>query len=691
MNDPKTFEPSPEPSPSDRVPSESERQLRAIYESALDAFLIADDEGRYLSANPAACSLLGAAEADILGRRISDFMAPGFDFQEVWGVFLEQGSGRGELALVRADGTSRMVEFNAIANVLPGRHLSILRDVTARKRAEDALELLAEAGQLLSESLDYHATLQNVARLAVPLLADWCMLDLLSEEGVLERLVTVHADPARQPLVEELKHWPPRPDDDLSTAAILRSGQSMLIPELTAEQLESSSRGADHLRAIHALDPRSVISVPLVARGRTLGVWRFVRSHAGHPYGEADLRLAESLARRAALALDNAWLYRQAEAANQAKDQFLAALSHELRTPLTPVLALISKLERGESPREDLRRDLSVIRRNVELEARLIDDLLDLTRITRGKVELHREVTPVDPLLLHAVRICCADAAAAGRLRVETDLRAPEPRVWADGARLTQVFWNLLSNAVKFTPDGGTIRVSTAVEDGELVVEISDTGAGIEPEVLPRIFDAFEQGRFDTARLFGGLGLGLAISKAILDVHGGGLTARSEGRGRGATFTVRMALSAGPEEAQAPREPRAPGEAGPDAAEPPLSLLLVEDHADTAEVIADLLRSEGHRVVVAGSVAAGLEAAAAGPGIDVVISDLGLPDGSGLDLMRELRDRYGLTGIAFSGYGTDEDRRQSEAAGFASHLTKPVAFDALAGEIRRIAAARSAV
>jgi PAS domain S-box-containing protein len=673
-----------EPGRQERSPSASELQLRAIYESALDAFLIADDEGRYLSANPAACALLGISEAEILSHRVSDFMEPGLDFQEAWRAFLEQGSGRGEITLVRPDGSLRTAEYSAIANVLPGRHLSILRDITGRKRAEDALELLAETGHLLSESLDYHLTLQNVSRLAVPLLADWCMLDLLSEEGVLERLVTVHSDPAKQLLVEQLKLYPAQPDDDLSTAAILRSGRSLMIPELTAEQLASSSRSADHLRAIHALEPRSALSVPLIARDRKLGVWRFVRSRPGHPYGEADLRLAESLARRAALAIDNARLYRQAEAANQAKDKFLATLSHELRTPLTPVLALLSKLERGAG--DEQRRDLAVIRKNVELEARLIDDLLDVTRIARGKVELRREATALHPLLRQAIEISCADAVAAGRLRVETELRAPEPRVWGDGPRLIQVFWNLLSNAVKFTPEGGTIRVRTALDPGDpgrtLAVEVSDTGAGIEPDVLPRIFDAFEQGRLDTAQQLGGLGLGLAISKAILDAHGGTLDARSEGRGRGTALTVRLPLYQGPEEAQRPSsEPAAAGR--------PLSILLVEDHFDTAEVIADLLRDRGHQVAVAGSVAAALDAAHSG--LDLVISDLGLPDGSGHALMRTLHDRYGLTGIAFSGYGTDEDRRQSLDAGFAAHLTKPVPFDALLEAIRRTGDAQRAM
>jgi PAS domain S-box-containing protein len=652
-----------------------------VYESALDAFLIADDEGRYLSANPAACALFGVAEEDLLGRRIADFMAPGFDFAQAWGGFLEAGRGRGEIVLTLPDGSSRNVEFHAISNVLPGRHLSILRDITGRKRAEDALELLAEAGHILSESLDYHVTLQNVARLAVPLLADWCVLDLLTEDGVFERLVTVHSDPAKQPLVEELKRHPPSWEDAFGPAASLRSGQPLLIPEVTPELAARLSRHSDHQSLIEALELRSIVGVPLIARDRVLGAWTFIRSHPGEPYGEADLRLAETLARRAALAIDNAGLYRQAAVANQAKDRFLANLSHELRTPLTPVLALISKMERASDLGAELRRNLAVVRRNVELEARLIDDLLDLTRISRGKVEIQPEVTSVHSVLRHALQICTADAVAAGLLRVETDLGAPEPRVWADGTRLTQVFWNLLSNAVKFTPPGGTIRVSTRIESGEVAVEISDTGNGIDPGVLPRIFDAFEQGSFDTARRFGGLGLGLAISKAILDAHGGSLTAKSGGRGQGTTFVVRLALYAG----AAPAGTGAPAPAAVlnGAAERPLAILLVEDHEDTADALADLLRERGHRVVVAGSVAAA-EAAAEGAVLDLVISDLGLPDGSGHALMRALKDRYGLTGIALSGYGTEEDRRESEAAGFAAHLTKPVSLDTLLAAIRQV-------
>ena len=378
-----------------------------------------------------------------------------------------------------------------------------------------------------------------------------------------------------------------------------------------------------------------------------------------------------------------------AEAANRAKDQFLATLSHELRTPLTPVLAVVSSLERDERLDELVREELAMIRRNIELEARLIDDLLDLTRITRGKIELHSEVIDLRQVLDHALQTCCSPELAARCPRIVTDLDEGDHRVWGDASRLTQVLWNLLSNAVKFTPAEGTITVRSRREPGEdggwLRIEIRDDGIGIEPDVLPRLFEGFEQGERSITRQFGGLGLGLAISKAIAEMHGGSLAAASEGRGRGATFTLKL-----PDRGDlAVKEADHAAEAGgTDGAGRSLHLLLVEDHADTAEAMADLLRLLGHRVDVAGTVAAALDTAqgSAGDPFDLVVSDLGLPDGTGLDLMRELTRRHGLRGIALSGYGMEEDIRKSREAGFARHLTKPVNLQALESAIRQAAA-----
>jgi signal transduction histidine kinase/CheY-like chemotaxis protein len=378
-----------------------------------------------------------------------------------------------------------------------------------------------------------------------------------------------------------------------------------------------------------------------------------------------------------------------AEAMNQAKDHFLAMLSHELRTPLTPVLAVISGLDRSDHLPPALRQDLAMMRRNIELEARIIDDLLDLTRVSSGKIQLDRRSVDLREILAHAVRTSCGEALSTGSPRVELDLADADHRLWGDASRLTQVFWNLLNNAVKFTPREGTITVRSRREASRLAVEIADTGVGIEPDVLPRIFDAFEQGGDGVMHRYGGLGLGLAIGKAIVDLHGGEIVARSEGRGRGTSFTVHLpiGLPVFSEEAEEAVEP-APADASAHGAAPrSLRILLVEDHADTAEALAELLRLGGHEVTVAATSAearAAAERAGTG-GFDLVVSDLGLPDGSGQDLMRHLSSRYGLHGIALSGYGMDADIRRSREAGFECHLTKPVNLETLEAAIQQVA------
>jgi len=588
-----------------------------------------------------------------------------------------------------AEETLRAIrEGEADALVITERHGEKIYTLKSA-RAEENLRLLADAGAMPTESLDLAATLQSAARLAVSGFADWCVIDLTTEEGPIERVAAAHADPDRQALVDELKRFPPLGDEVHGPALVLRTGQARRLATMSPECLATAGQDPEHQRAFAALAPSSALQVPLAARGRILGVWSFYSSSSGRSYDEGDLALAEELGRRAALAIDNARLYGAAQAANLAKDQFLATLSHELRTPLTPVLAVISSLEGDDRLEAKVRESLAMVRRNVELEARLIDDLLDLTRIARGKLELSRRPADLRRLVEQAIEICCSQEMESGRLRIVKDLEAADHSLWADSSRLSQVFWNLLNNAVKFTPQGGTITVRSRFEQGEIVVQISDTGVGIRPESLRHIFNAFEQGDLSTTRRFGGLGLGLAISNAIVELHGGTLNAESEGEGRGATFTVRLPAGDSRQEpaaasAIAGKERR--GAVRQEAGRP-LHILLAEDHVDTAEALAALLEGLGHRITMAGTVAGGLaaaQAAAADHPIDLVISDLGLPDASGLDLMRELARLYRLTGIALSGYGMEEDVRKSREAGFARHLTKPVTLDLLKDVIAQV-------
>ena len=371
----------------------------------------------------------------------------------------------------------------------------------------------------------------------------------------------------------------------------------------------------------------------------------------------------------------------QAEAASRSKDNFLAALSHELRTPLTPVLMTAAALREDPRLPADAREQLGMMERNIALEARLIDDLLDLTRITRGKLSLRLQPCDAHSLISLAVEIVRDEAQAKG-IALERSFAAPHSGLVADPARFQQVIWNLLRNAVKFTPRGGHIAIRTANAPREggaerLQIEIRDSGVGIEPEALDRIFQAFEQAGRANDHRFGGLGLGLAIARAIVDLHGGTIRAESAGAGRGATFTIEL-----PDAMEVPHGIESSHHAGGSpgsaatAGAGSLRLLLVEDHGATLEVLTRLLTREGHHVVAAATVGAAL-AAAEKEEFDAVVSDLGLPDGTGTELMVQLRERHGLRGIALSGYGMEEDLERTRKAGFIAHLIKPVDFNQL--------------
>jgi PAS domain S-box-containing protein len=407
----------------------------------------------------------------------------------------------------------------------------------------------------------------------------------------------------------------------------------------------------------------------------------------------ADRRIRELNA-----SLENRVSQRTAElaTANRAKDQFLAVLSHELRTPLAPVLSAVTALAAEPSLSDELRSMMGMIQRNIELEARLIDDLLDLTRVSRGRLTLESAPTEVHRLLLDVIDICRSEGQAK-RLTLEHEFGAARSVVNGDPARLHQIFWNLVRNAVKFTDTGGRITVRTSnPQDSELLhVEVEDTGVGIAPEMLPRVFGAFEQGqRPGMNSRAAGLGLGLTFARALVEAHGGTIRAESAGAGAGARFTVELPVSS----TRSSAEDQAAGEAsalsaltfgaarGGDDRKP--RILLVEDHPDTLRVLVRLLRNAGYSVEGAANVREALQFAAAEP-FDLIISDLGLPDGSGNDLVRELRSRHRVrSSIALSGFGMEDDVKRSLDAGFDGHLTKPVSFQKLLAMIRNMTVAQ---
>lgn len=401
-----------------------------------------------------------------------------------------------------------------------------------------------------------------------------------------------------------------------------------------------------------------------------------------------ERKIADTALRAANVDLELA--QRAGEQAGQAKDNFLAALSHELRTPLTPVLMTAAALREDERLPLDVRVQLGMMERNVVLEARLIDDLLDLTRITHGKLQLRTQRCDAQRLIEYAMEIV-GEEARVKDIAIETTFSARRRELSGDPTRLQQVFWNLLSNAVKFTPVGGTVFVRTrnvtvTPDESWLHVEVTDTGSGIDPAQLERIFMPFEQGGATEVNRFGGLGLGLSIARAVVEMHGGRISARSGGARCGATFLVELPGAVSPPPEEAAEAALGSGGAWVASAAParsaPLRLLVVEDHKPTLDALSRLLERDGHTVSTASSAATALDVAAV-KAFDCVISDIGLPDASGLELMGKLRDRHGLQGIALSGFGMEEDLARSREAGFVAHLVKPVAIS----DLRRVIAA----
>ncbi len=465
-------------------------------------------------------------------------------------------------------------------------------------------------------------------------------------------------------------------ENDLALPRAGLGASYLTVCDLASGEGEAEARqAAAGLRAV--LAGRAGFELEYPCHAPTERRWFVVRARRFEHRGEVFAAIAhENITSPREAELQMAAARAAAEAANRTKDQFLAVLSHELRTPLTPALLRAALLLRDPALDPGVRDGLQMIQRNVELEARLVEDLLDLTRVARNKLELQLTTVDAHQHLQATLEIFQREIEAKD-LHVSFHAGARRHHVRADPARLQQVFWNVIGNAVKYTPRQGAIRVRTSQGPGErLWIEVSDTGIGIEPDVLPRLFAAFEQGERTLVRRFGGLGLGLTISKALVDRLGGRIAAASPGRDRGATFTIELPTVTPPLELVPPREARH------DEGRRPRRVLLVEDNADTLGLLAEQLRDAGHQVMTATSVAGALEVAGDTP-CDVLVADIGLPDGTGWDLLRALRERGPITGIAVSGFASDEDVARSLSAGFAEHLPKPVLPETLEAALRR--------
>jgi signal transduction histidine kinase/ActR/RegA family two-component response regulator len=559
--------------------------------------------------------------------------------------------------------------------------------------------VLADVSHVLSASLDEHETLATLARRLVPALADYCILDVFDAEGRIRRAAALHKDPARQELMREILHSPPEVGAATGMGRVLRTGQAVLTPEIGEKEIRAGARDDGHLRLLLELAPRSSILVPMISRGRVLGAICLALCAGDRRYGPKDLALAEEIGHRAALALDNARLYHEAQEAirhrdesvealrrlneelaaeDRRKDEFLAMLAHELRNPLGAISNAGQVLDQTPSADPRVRGLGTVIGRQVRHLSRLVDDLLDVSRFTRGQIDLRPRPVELKPIVEGAVETTRPLLEQRGH-RLTVALPEEPVRLEADATRIEQVLANLLHNAAKFTAPGGRIELTAETEDGQVVLRVRHNGHGIAPDLLPRIFDLFVQEDRSLARSHGGLGIGLTLVRTLVERHGGTVEAHSEGPGRGSEFVVRLPRLPG----SILETPAAPLRALDEAAEhAPARVLLVEDNVDAAEALADLLRLWGHEVEVAHDGATAVRLARAGrPG--VILLDIGLPGMDGYQVAAELRSLPDLQGaliVALTGYGQGSDRRRTAGAGFDHHLVKPVDLE----ELRRL-------
>lgn len=418
-------------------------------------------------------------------------------------------------------------------------------DVTERKKAEETQTYLAQASQVLSGSLDSQTTLTSIARLSVPHLADWCTIYIRDEEGSIQQLATSYADREKEIQIARLmQKYPVELNDFHGVANVIRTGQPELYRDISDDLLVAIARNEEHLQLLRTASISSAAIVPMIARGKTLGAIAFFWTESARHYDCQDLVLVQELAQRAALAIDNARIYQiaqrdraSAEVANRIKDEFLATLSHELRTPLNAILGWSQMLVQRNLDDTMKAKALEIIDRNSKSLATLVEDLLDVSHIVTGKVRLNTH--PVDlRSIVEAAIVSVRPAANAKMIELDFHRKNFFGQILGDYDRLRQVFWNLLSNAIKFTPNGGRVEINCDRIGSRLQIEIADTGIGIDPDFLPYVFERFRQADSSTTRFYGGLGLGLAIVRHFVELHGGTVAAESEGEGQGAKFIV---------------------------------------------------------------------------------------------------------------------------------------------------------
>jgi PAS domain S-box-containing protein len=725
----------------------SERRYRGLVEHSLGLICAHDLQGQLLLINPAAAQSLGYQPEEWVGRNLRDVIAP--DARPKFDDYLRRIAAApmdaGLLRVIARDGSEHIWMYRNVRSEEPGESPYVLGhalDITERVMAEQSLRrgqeelavafqeldqrvenrtreleaanellraenlerrraeatreqallrerntlaFLASASDQLTRALDYEATLTTLARMPVPFLADWTVLHLINEDGSCRSFAGRSGDQAHKAAFQQLLTLPPYPlDPDCHVATVARLGQVQTFDEPGPAFATDLLGPGPHAAYLDGLPSGSAVLVPLVGEERVMGVLT-LGSVAPNRFHPSDMAVIDDLVRRFRIAIAQVRLYREAHEANRLKDEFLATLSHELRTPLNAILGW-ARILRSRPLDDKADHAVQVIERNAEAQARLIEDVLDVSRIITGKLTLEMEAVHLPAVVMAALDSIRPTANAKG-VRLEEDL-TPTATVSGDPHRLQQVIWNLLSNAVKFTPSGGRLAVALRDVGDNVELSVSDTGVGIRREVLPFVFDRFRQADPSTTRSQGGLGLGLAIVRHLVELHGGSVTVRSV-VGQGTTFTVE--LPARPFDAGGVPSGQMVFGGGLLLGTPDLPLrgirsLVVDDHQDARELAEAVLQAAGAVVETAGSVPEALKLFE-GTRADVLVTDIGLPGQDGYDLIRHIRQRTRpgdphVVAVALTGYARAEDRERALAAGFDRHVVKPAEPAALVMMIR---------
>ena len=652
-------------------------QLAAIVESSDDAIVGKDINGFINSWNHGAEQTFQYTAAEIIGKHITTLIPPELlaEEEEILGK-IRKGEPVQHYETVRQRKDGSLI--NVSLTISPIKDASgkiigaskIARDVTESKRSEKQQKVLFE----LVATVNRTSSLPEVCDAGLDAIfqcqnADRASILLCDSEGVMHFMTW-------RGLSEDYRraadgHSPWEKDEP--------SPQPIFINDVRQAKMD------EHLQSVIEREGIGALAfIPITYENHLLGKF-MIYFNAPHDFTDYEIRPAQTIASQIAFAIERQHVLQklkqahdEALVASRAKDDFLATLSHELRTPLNPILLIASDAEHNQDLSPRTRTDFNTIRKNIELEARLIDDLLDLTRITRGKIILDKKYLDVHQILEDAIAHVI-DEMNQKQISLKIDLKAEQHNVFADDVRLQQIFWNLLKNAAKFTPNGGQITVETAASENKLAVKITDTGIGMTADEVSCIFTAFSQGDHagdNNGHRFGGLGLGLAISQKLAEFHSGKILAASEGRDKGSTFTVELPLAQPAEKRE--DEFVSPPDLSSDfpAKTNGIRVLIVEDHEPTRTALTQLLMRRSYKVVAAGSIAEARIVATA-QSFNLVVSDIGLPDGNGYDLMAELQKNGAVKGIALTGYGTEQDVARSRKAGFVAHLTKPISIQSL--------------